>query len=234
MPDMRIWDDQVAPFTQHYRVLRYDLRGFGRSAAPTQQPYAHEHDLRGLLASLGIDQAHIVGHSIGGAIAIDFALVYPAAAASLILVDSSFSGYQWPPELATELRAVWELAREGHMQAAKQRWLHNAIFGPAQEQPAVRDRLVQIVTDYSGWHWLHQDPRQPPDPPALQQLDRVTVPTLVLVGERDVSYTQANTDLLHQSIPSAHKVVVPGVGHMPMMEAPERFNDIVLGFLAER
>jgi pimeloyl-ACP methyl ester carboxylesterase len=121
--DTRMWDDQVPPFAQHYRVLRYDLWGYGRSAVPTEQPYDRTDDLRELLAFFDIDQAHIIGHSIGGNLATDFALAHPAATASLVLVDSAFSGYQWPPELTTEQQAVRALARDGDMQGAKQRWL---------------------------------------------------------------------------------------------------------------
>lgn len=231
--DTRIWHDQVLRFAQHYQVLRYDLRGYGKSAVPTEQPYAHTDDLQGLLNSLGITQTHIIGHSIGGGIAIDFALAHPDATASLVLLDSSLSGYQWPSALTTETRAVRDLALGGDMQDAKQRWMQNAVFAPALEQPEVASRLTQIIADYSGWGWLHANPVQPPDPPAIGQLGRVTVPTIVLVGERDTPYNHEIADIIQQGIPSADKVVIPGVGHMPSMEYPERFNDVVLKFLAE-
>src|SRR5689334_19941744 len=85
--DTRMWDDQFEVFAQHYRVVRYDVRGFGKSARPTE-PYAHEEDLKALLDYLGIAQAHIVGMSMGGGIAIDFTLTYPEMTRTLILVDS--------------------------------------------------------------------------------------------------------------------------------------------------
>jgi len=76
--DTRMWDDQIAAFAQNYQVIRYLLRGFGKSGLPTGESYAHLQDLKALLEHLGIDQAHILGLSLGGAIAIDFAITYAA------------------------------------------------------------------------------------------------------------------------------------------------------------
>lgn len=64
--DLRMWDDQFLPLAQQFRVVRYDLRGFGRSALPTNAPYSHFEDLKALLDHLGIIQAHLVGLSKGG------------------------------------------------------------------------------------------------------------------------------------------------------------------------
>lgn len=72
--DTRMWDDQFEPLAQHYRVVRYDARGFGKSALQTGRSYAHTDDLKALLEYLDIEHAFIVGLSMGGGIAIDFAL----------------------------------------------------------------------------------------------------------------------------------------------------------------
>jgi 3-oxoadipate enol-lactonase len=93
--DSRMWDDQFLALAQHFQVIRYDLRGFGRSAVPTAAPYAHEADLAGLLDQLGIAQAHLVGLSKGGAVALNFALTYPRRTASLVLIDAVLPGYAW-------------------------------------------------------------------------------------------------------------------------------------------
>lgn len=93
--DTRMWDDQFEVFSQQYRVLRYDIRGFGQSAVPTTEPYTHPADLRALMTHLGIDHAHIIGLSLGGAIAINFAVTYPESTDTFITVDAGLSGYQW-------------------------------------------------------------------------------------------------------------------------------------------
>ena len=87
--DTRMWDDQFQAFSEYYRVIRFDLRGFGNSTLPTGDQYAYFDDLFALLNYLDISQAHILGLSLGGSVAVDFALAYPEATSSLILVDVS-------------------------------------------------------------------------------------------------------------------------------------------------
>ena len=99
--DTRMWDDQFEVFAQHYQVLRYDLRGFGKSSVPTREPYTHATDLRALTTHFGFDHAHIIGFSLGGEIAIDFALTYPEATDALVAIDSALSGYQWQLRLVS-------------------------------------------------------------------------------------------------------------------------------------
>src|SRR5947208_6867645 len=74
--DRRMWDDQFAIFAEQYRVIRYDVRGFGKSALPTV-PYADRQDLYELLTALGVQSAYLLGLSLGGVIAVDFALEHP-------------------------------------------------------------------------------------------------------------------------------------------------------------
>ncbi|GAG10762.1 unnamed protein product, partial [marine sediment metagenome] len=83
------WDDQFEIFATHYQVIRYDIRGFGNSALPTRESYSHVDDLKALLENLGISRTHVLGLSMGGEIAIDFALVYPELTTALITVGSA-------------------------------------------------------------------------------------------------------------------------------------------------
>jgi len=89
-----------------------------------------------------------------------------------------------------------------------------------------------MVTDYSGWHWGHRDPQHGNDLPATERLRDITAPTLVIRGARDLPDFHAIADRIAEQIPDARKITLPDVGHMPNMEAPERFNADVLGFLA--
>ena len=233
--DTRMWDDQFEPLAREYRVVRYDARGFGKSALPTAgRPYAHTDDLRALLKHLEIGRAFILGLSMGGGIALDFALAHPEATEALIPVDSRLNGWQPDAEFAAYLSAVRARAREAGIQAARDVWTYSAMFKPALENPTVASRLVQIIADYSGWHWVNDNPLRTPDPPAAQRLDTIRVPTLIVIGEQDVPDCQAIADTLHRCIPNARKVVMARVGHMSNMEAPERFNALVLDFLASQ
>lgn len=228
--DTRMWDDQFEVFARHYRVLRYDARGFGQSALPTTESYTHAEDLRALLTHLRIDHAYVIGLSMGGGIAIDFALTYPELTDVLIPVDALLPGYPWQGERASSTaRAMGK--REG-VEAAKALWLNCDLFVPAVENPQVAARLQQIVTDYSGWHFVNHDPVRIPATPAIDKIDALTMPALVVLGERDVPDFHRMADIMAERIADVTKIVIPDVGHMSNMEDPQRFNEIVLDFLA--
>jgi len=230
--DSRMWDDQFALFTAYYRVLRYDMRGYGKSAPVGETSYTHEDDLAALLELLGIARAAILGLSSGGEVAIDFALAYPAKTRALIAVDAALSGYAWSEEWSARWKALRQTARTTDTHAANDQWLAHPLFAPAQEQPAVALRLRQMIMDYSGWHWANRDPQRGSDLPATERLRDITAPTLVILGARDLPDFHAIADRIAEQIPDARKITLPDVGHMANMEAPERFNADVLGFLA--
>ena len=230
--DTRMWDDQFEPFAQHYQIIRYDIRGYGKSAVPTEEAYYHADDLKGLLDHLGIERAHVLGLSLGAAIATEFAVAYPQMTSALIAADPVLWGYRWSPESEELLGRIWEAGQTSGVEAARAVWLAHPFFAPALRNPHASERLVRIVSDYSGWHWTHNDPGLLPDPPAAARLEEITTPTLAIVGELDVPDFRAITDVLQARIPNARKVVLPGVGHMSSMEDPAGFNDAVLGFLA--
>src|SRR5262249_33479492 len=94
--DRRMWEPQMASFAQHFRVVAYDLRGFGQTDTPAG-PYSHAADLAGLLDALGLERAHLLGCSRGGGVALDLALAQPERVSALVLVSSAPSGYQ-PPQ----------------------------------------------------------------------------------------------------------------------------------------
>ena len=75
--DLRMWDGQVGPFSRHFTTLRYDQRGHGQTESPEGQPHAPHEDLRALLDHFSMDRVHLLGHSLGGRIALDFALAFP-------------------------------------------------------------------------------------------------------------------------------------------------------------
>lgn len=229
--DARMWDDQFEAFASRYRVLRYDLRGFGRSDVPTQ-PYSPADDLKALLTQVGMDRAHLVGLSLGGGIAVDFALAYPESLSALIPVDLALGGYQWSEAWDQSVIPIWKHGRGGNVEAARQLWIDHPLFAPALAGPAGA-RLRQMMRDYSGWHWVHHDPGHGLEPPAAGRLGTIRTPTLVVLGEQDLPDFQAMANMLHQQIPGAQKAVLPGVGHMSNMESPERFNEVVLHFLEE-
>jgi pimeloyl-ACP methyl ester carboxylesterase len=229
--DSRMWDDQMDALTTRHQVIRYDLRGFGRSAMPGEEPYTAAGDLKALLDYLGLEAAAILGLSLGGGVAADFAVTYPEAVRALVLVDATVGGWEWSSGWNERLGAVWAAGRELGVETARERWLALPLFMAAREQPQVARRLRRIVSGYSGWHWVNDDPQQYLDPPAIQRLGSITAPTLIIIGERDEPDFHGVAAALQRGIPHAEPVTIPGVGHMSNMEAVEQFNEIVLRFL---
>jgi pimeloyl-ACP methyl ester carboxylesterase len=230
--DSRMWEPQLPAFARRFRVLTYDLRGFGHSELPRPgEAYRPTEDLRALLAHLGIARAHLVGLSAGGVVALGLAIEHPELVDRLVLVDSSLDGSPWSEEFVASIGRIEAVAKVEGVEAARHLWLAHPLFEPAREYPPLARRLAEIVGEYSGWHWLHESPEVGLDPPAATRLASVRAPSLVLVGERDIpDFHQIGRTLGHE-IPGATVEVVRGAGHMLNMEAPGEFDRLVLGFL---
>lgn len=228
----RMWDDQFEVFAKRFKVVRYDMRGFGKSALPiVGKEYSYAEDLKALLNQLGIDYAYVIGSSMGGRIALDFTLEYPEVTKALILVDSSLGGFQdWSK---TGFDPDKE-AKEKGVEAAKDLLIKTdpIILRLAREKPDVAVRTGQMLSDYSGWHFVNTDPCRSLDPPAIERLQEIRVPTLIIVGEHDSSDFRRIADILNRKIQGSKRMTLAGVGHVPNMEAPREFNEAILSFLA--
>ena len=230
--DTSLFDDQFDVFAQHCQVIRYDLRGFGKSDLPTFEPYCHYDDLQALLEYLGIVRVDLVGQSMGGAIAIDFALVHPAITRALILLDSTLGGFEHSREFDAWFGYLAAQANETGVEAARSQLIDTPLLESARAKADVARRLEQSFAGYSGWHWINEDPESSLEPPAIQRLEQIRVPTLIITGERTDPDLRSIADLLQARIPNARKHILDGVGHVPNMEDPQTVNKIVLDFLA--
>jgi 3-oxoadipate enol-lactonase len=232
--NLHMWDDQFTAFAAHYRVIRYDLRGFGLSLPATPAAFSHAEDLKGLLDYFNIERAHVLGLSLGGRIALDFSLMYPAFLDRLVLVDSALGGYRFSEEWLGLMSSILQHGKNGGIVTAKRLWLSHPLFAPIRSQAQSRQRFDHIATSDPGWHWLNQGFEQSLSPPAAKRLQNVNAPTLVVVGEQDLPDFHAIAELLNEALPHAEKIDLMGVGHMANMEAPEQFNKIVLKFLERK
>ncbi len=228
--DSRLWDDQVRAWSPHYQIIRYDLRGFGKSS-PGTDAYTHADDLMGLLGHLRVTRAVFVGLSLGGGVLTDFALTYPQAVRALVLVDPTLGGFKLSSEFMAALADVRMRVVECGMDAARAGWLASPLFAHALKIPAAEAALRRMVGEYSGWHWTHPDRGRRMSPPAALRLGEISAPTLVVVGELDTPDFRVIADTLAQGIRGARLVVVNGSGHVPNLEAPEYFNNLVLEFV---
>jgi pimeloyl-ACP methyl ester carboxylesterase len=231
--DMRTWDAQAGPLAARFRVVRYDCRGFGASGPlDPAVAYAHVDDLVALLDHLGIEDAALVGLSFGGQLAVEAALAAPDRVRRLALLSSVLDGVPWDAESWAALRKVARQVDAHGVLAGREAWLDHPLFAAAREQPAVAGRLAAMVASYPGQHWLGQDPHRRPDSRAFDALEGVTVPTLVVSGQRDVPGFREMSAVLAARIPGAEHHVVPGAGHLVNMEQPDIVNDLLARFLA--
>ncbi len=229
--DTRMWDDQFDVFARNHTVIRYDVRGFGKSALPGTRLYSDEDDLEGLLDHLGVSRAHVLGLSMGGGIAVEFALAYPGYVDTLIVVGTVDVGFELSEEYANTLGAVWSEGKTEGVEAAREAWLRTPHFIASLKNPAAGPRLRKMISEYSGWEWSHESPQIERKIPAAERLHEIKAPALIIVGELDAMDFHRVADLMTERIPNARKVVLTGVGHMPNMENPRLFNKTVLEFL---
>lgn len=229
--DTRMWDAQFARLAEHAHVIRYDMRGFGKSALPTGEPYSHVDDLKALLDHEGVEQAYLAGLSKGGAIALDFCLTYPQAVLGLVLIDTVLGGFAWSEEGSARNGLVWQRAREAGIDAAKKSWFTHPLFAPARRRPEVAASLARIIGDYSGWHFVNHNPERSLEPPAAQRLHEIQVPVLAMVGELDEPDFRQIAHLIGQQVRHAAMMEIADTGHMANMEAPEPVTEVMLRFL---
>jgi 3-oxoadipate enol-lactonase len=233
--DRRMWDDQVGAFADAgWTVIRPDLPGFGETPPPAR-PVALWAALRDLLDHLGVDQAAVVGASLGGRAAVDLALGGPDRVRALVLVGSGLAGHPFQEPALFELwdRSEGAIERGDHLEAARvefDTWVVGMDRDPSAVTPEVRRRVeAMLLAAYAHG----EADLEEPDPPAAVRLGEVAAPALVVVGEHDRPDVHAMADALAGGIPRAERVVLGGAGHLPNMERPREFNRLVLEFLAK-
>lgn len=231
--DLRMWASQFKAFQSTFRVIRYDLRGFGRSSLPPVCKYAHEEDLQALLSHLGVTSAHVVGSSMGGRMALRFALACPKMVRSLVLADSALDGYPWSDEWQRRWKAMCETAKADGIAEAKRQWLEHPLFGSARTVPSCALLLSTMIGEYSGWHWRGTDTARSPSPALSERLHEICLPSLVITGAHDVPDFQAIGNRLAGGLPRAHREIIESSGHLVNLEAPDSFNRILLEFWRE-
>ncbi len=229
--DSRMWDRELTRLAPRYRTIRYDLRGFGGSSAATSE-FSYTADLRALLAHLNAGPAWLVGSSMGGAIAINFALAHPELVRGLVLAAPGLSGGVEPPFDAEEKAAleyddkksqeVNQAWTQGDRAAAFERlrelWC-SALKGPnlALFRTMVDENAAEVFGDRSAQHAAR-------DPPAEGRLGGVRVPATVLVGDRDNPSMPLFARRVARGIPGARLVKVPGADHLVNLSQPEGFD----------
>jgi len=234
--DCRHWDYQFESFAQNYKVIRYDVRGFGKSALPVlDENYSYHDDLKALLQHLGVSKAHICGLSMGCGIAVDFALAYPEMCSSLIAVGPWAFGYnsQAAKEMFSVMGKISSILTEKGEKAAYDYWIENPVFKNSFKNRNTVAHMKKVGYDYSFWHFTNKDPNFFVKPWASTQINKISLPILIITSEYDLEACKEVADLMEQNIKESKKVIITDAGHCMNIDKPSEFNKIVLGFFSE-
>jgi len=224
------WDAQFGTLAANYRVARWDRRGYGRSPRPTV-PYSSVEDLAAVVRSVSDAPATLVGCSFGGFFSVQCALDHPRLVAALVLVGPVITGLSFSEHFATRGgRGMPERDAPAAEQIAYWSGMDPWFVAPANT--AARDRLRALLTANPQNLRPPMELERLPERPTLPRLGEIAVPTLIVAGEQDHPDVHAHSGAIEAAVPGATRVVLPGSGHVPHLEAPEAFNRVVLDFLA--
>lgn len=232
--DRRAWDNQFETFARYYRVIRYDIRGIGRSAQP-RKSFSHSSDLYALLKFLKIKQAHIVGLSFSGAIALDFALEHPEMVDHLVLAATGSSSDAKEKANVDSLLSLSAMAKKEGLPRTIQ-FLIDLPFFISPGNSGAREKIRQIYLDNghlfdSGFPLVRL--WRPTEPPAGERLSEIRARVLIIEAENDHPAYKAITARLISGIAGAKTIVIPGGTHLLHLDRPKQFNQAVLEFLSE-
>jgi pimeloyl-ACP methyl ester carboxylesterase len=151
--DLRSWDRLWPLLPSGRRCIRYDLRDFGGSVAKSHREFTHSQDLSELLHTMSIGQCDLVGVSMGGGIALSFALDHPARVRSLVLVSPQIGGWEWSQPWHQRWHPIVDAARSGRLREAKQLWWDHPMFASTRETDAA-DALRDEIERFAGRQWI--------------------------------------------------------------------------------
>ena len=232
--NMSIWDDQVPVFAPKYRVIRYDVRGFGRSAGHVD-PTTNAADLATLLDSLRIPSATIIGLSMGSDIALNFAVNNPQRVRALVLYGAPPTQdfpVAPPPEFTALFQSFPEIVRKYGLDSLRKSLFASDLAWSPPNRPDIDAKLAKAWEGYTARELT--DPRPPSNrvpPTRLAQINGVRVPVLVIHGDHELSWFRQFDDTLMARLPNAQRVIIANGGHGAHFAQPEAFNRAVLAFL---
>lgn len=222
----RMWDGDVAWLAEQASVLQYDLRGQGVSETPTD-PYSNHEDLLELLDELGKEQVSLIGLSAGVQVALDVALNAPNRVRRMIMVSPSLTGYV-PEERPPFFSDLSDALQDRDFDRANEVLLASPMMSVP---PKFEQRVRTMVEDNSRLWTIPRSLIEQPSPPAIERLNEIRAPVLILVGTNDLDMIHTQGRLLDRRLENGRLVTVPGGGHLLNMSSPDSFREEVSAFL---
>ncbi|MBU1022652.1 alpha/beta hydrolase, partial [bacterium] len=186
MQDIHTWDEQVETLSFGYHTVVYDIRGTGKSSRLPNMPFSHVADLEGIFNSLGITDAYLIGVSLGGLLATNFAQKHPHRISGLVLVSSDLVGGPVSPDYVRFLASLKLAIRTGGIEKAEQRYLNSPLLKAPMSKPKVAAKIKHML---EGYHWelfLENAPNGLMKPISRLELPEIKAPTEVIYGEKDI------------------------------------------------
>lgn len=236
--DIRMWDNEFELLAKYFKVIRYDLRGYGKSAVPNKT-FSHIDDLFHLLKYLKIDKTYILGLSLGSMVAIDFTLTHPDMVDALIPVAPSIIGYYPASDaeiddlkrIVSKYSEIFKTKKEEGLDKAAELVMKLPFFVPVEPDATITQKMHTMIKDnFENWSKL-QHLYVWSSPPSIQRLSEIKIPVFVIAGDHDVKITLGVADTLVTTIAGAKKQIIHGAAHHVNMEKPDEFNSVVLEFL---
>jgi 3-oxoadipate enol-lactonase len=226
------WNAQFAAFARHYRVIRWDRRGYGRSSTPTT-PFSQLDDLYAVIKALKVERTALLGCSAGGLLAIHFALDHPQMVTALVLVGPIVTGLGFSDHFTS--RGNRAIPRsDATVDQRIEYWTSKDPWIMSSESIAAKQTMRALLTaNRQNLEGTGQQLARWPDQPALGRLSQIKVPTLLVVGESDIPDVHTHVGAIQAGIAGSKRVVLNHSGHLPHVEVPEAFNEVVLGFLKD-
>jgi len=226
----RMWEGQLESLSDAFRVVAPDLPGYGESPARGEimAPRGIADAVVELMDAIGVDRATVVGLSLGGLVAMELGLGYPDRVDGLVLTATTAAPLT-PEEAETRRSTAAGLERDGMLDHALE--MAGRLFGPAaRRDPDLVLPILETMLRTSPAGAAAALRGRAERPPYHELLRDLGVPSLVLVGDSDFFSTAEITAQLVASLPDPEVLVMPGIGHMPNLEAPERFDAAVRAF----
>jgi 2-hydroxy-6-oxonona-2,4-dienedioate hydrolase len=222
--DSRQWNNEFQSFASRYQVIRYDLRGFGKSE-PAEGDFSHLRDLSTLLDHIQIEQPLIIiGCSMGGGLALDFTLANPAKVAALILVGAAPAGLELDVQVPAKFELVEKADEEGDLDRVAE--LETQIWFDGSRNPddvnkdmrKLAYEMNRLALSYESMQLGKRLPNS--KSPAINHIGELDVPVLALVGAHDIPYMHAALTYMAEAIPNIRTVTMSNAAHLPNMDQP--------------
>jgi len=222
------WKFQLPFFKDKFQILRFDLRGHGRSTKPKKQFTIRNYvdDMHALLTHLNwTENLFLVGHSLGGMISLVYALESPSHVKKMVVADSFCFISQ---------EAITDVLGRVNSSKLEKFALGISVRGLMPYNEEVANYIAKTVID----HMTKKDCLRATAASAgfniCENLKALEIPTLVLVGKKDITTPVWASEMIHEWLPQSELIIMPDAGHLTILDHPNEFNDIVLSFWKDR